>query len=166
MSLFRKSGKSIEGLENSSTELLCSACGSKQLSSEIRHCVVCKKNLSEGYQPLDSFRSSYHLHGKKLWRVEQNPIVEESLFPRDRNSASDVAWASFVYSMVPYLGIIFIPFTIVSGLYAISTSKNNPQLGGLKMARVATLGSVVMLGFQIFLWWLLYVIPDLGRQIP
>jgi len=93
--------------------------------------------------------------------------IEEvtNLFEENKNSTAQTAWACLVYSLVPYLGIIFIPFTFIIGGFGYFTALRRPQLGGRKLALLSITGSLVVLVVQIFLWWLLYIIPDLGVKI-
>jgi hypothetical protein len=87
------------------------------------------------------------------------------LFARNENSIAQTAWACFVYSMVPYLGVLFIPFTLVFGSCGIAISYRSPDLGGRGLA-LASLGmSFVVLAVQILLWWLLYLIPEIAKPI-
>lgn len=76
-----------------------------------------------------------------------------------------MAWACLVYSFVPYLGILFVPFALFVGGFGYFRAYRQPQLGGRKLALVCIGLSFVILAVQIFLWWLLFVIPDLGRRI-
>jgi hypothetical protein len=69
---------------------------------------------------------------------------------------SSVAWACTVYSLVPYLGILFIPFTIVfSGVERTRANVSRRTLLPLAL-------SVPILAGQLVLWWLLYLIPEIG----
>ena len=81
---------------------------------------------------------------------QQKPISEtESL-------RSSLAWACTVYSLVPYLGILFIPFTVVfSGVERARADANRRALIPLAL-------SVPILAGQLTLWWLLYLIPEIG----
>lgn len=149
---------------SSTGEIICSACGSIAVRETANYCLVCGKILSEDYQPLDTIRSAHHLQGKSfLVENTESPEVED-LFERNENGVSQTAWASFVYSMVPYVGIIFIPFTLVVGGAGIAHSYKYPKAGGRKLALVSIGLSFLVLLLQIFLWWLLYIIPDLPKQ--
>ena len=87
------------------------------------------------------------------------------MFEINKNNVSEIAWASFVYSMVPYIGILFIPFTLIIGSFGIGVSYKYPKAGGKKLALISVGLSFFVLALQILLWWLLYIIPELGRQI-
>ena len=145
---------------------VCKACGSQAARGDSNYCLVCGKMLIEDYQPLDTLRSSYHLQGKSFL-VENAPQEEEikDLFEINKNSVSETAWACFVYSMVPYLGILFVPFTLIIGGLGLVISAKNPALGGKKLSLASFGLSFPVLVMQIFLWWLLYFIPELAKRV-
>jgi hypothetical protein len=144
---------------------VCVACGAAARRGNAKFCLVCGKLLREGYQPLDTLRASYRMQGKSF--EFQTAEVEEikDLFEQNKNAVSQTAWACLVYSFVPYLGILFIPFTFFIGGFGYITAIRQPQLGGRRLALICISISFVVLAVQIFLWWLLYIIPELGRQI-
>ncbi len=73
-----------------------------------------------------------------------------------------MAWACFVYSFVPYLGILFIPITLLIGGVGVLAAVRRPEVGGGKLAS-STIGlSIPVFAMQIFLWWLLYYIPTIA----
>lgn len=142
--------------------LICVACGAEAARDSAKFCLVCGKLLKEDYQPLDRIRSSYNLQGKSFGFLSKNKKHTDDLFEINRNPVSEMAWASCVYSFVPYLGILFIPFTLIIGTFGFAVSIAHPETGGRKMS-LASIGiSFVVLGVQIFLWWLLYIIPEIG----
>jgi hypothetical protein len=143
--------------------LVCSACGAEARRRNAKFCLVCGKFLREDYEPLDRLRASYRLQGKSvsLERAEKKEI--KNLFEQNENSVSQTAWACFVYSLVPYLGILFIPFTLFIGGFGCIVAQRRPHLGGRRLALISMSLSFVVLAVQIFLWWLLYLIPKLGR---
>ena len=140
--------------------LVCVACGTQARRETASFCLVCGKSLDEDYEPLDSLRASYRLQGKSF-SVEKKEVT--NLFERNKNSISQTAWACLVYSFVPYLGILFVPFTFGIGSFAYLTAIRQPDLGGRKMALRSISISFIVLAVQIFLWWLLYIIPELGK---
>ena len=144
---------------------VCGACGAQAQRENAKFCPVCGKLLREDYQPLDTLRASYRLQGKSFEFKTAEIEEVKDLFEQNINSVSQTAWACLVYSMVPYLGILFIPFTFLIGGFGFVTALRQPQLGGRKLALVSIAGSFVVLAVQLFLWWLLYIIPELGRQI-
>lgn len=147
------------------TFLICSACGAEAKRGAARFCLVCGKFLREDYQPLDRIRASYRLQGKSFQFPESKKEEIVNLFEVNKNPVSETAWASFVYSMVPYLGILFIPFTLVFGGFGVAVSLRQPQIGGRNLSLVSIGLSFVVLAIQIFLWWLLFIIPEIGKQI-
>lgn len=143
----------------STSAALCSACGAISRRDDATFCLVCGKLLDEEYLPLDNLRASYGLHRQAI--VVQSDDVED-LFQRTRNGTALSARACLVYSIVPYLGIVFVPFTILIGLLALGVATRRPELGGRKIAAQSIWFSFPVLGGQIFLWWLLYKIPEIG----
>jgi hypothetical protein len=150
---------------------ICSACGAEARRGNARFCLVCGKLLIEDYQPLDALRASYRLQGKSVSldeprQQQQQREAEEiqNLFERNENSVSQTAWACVVYSFVPYLGILFVPAAFLVGSFGVLVSYRKPYLGGRKLSLVSVGLSVVVLVVQIFLWWLLYFIPEIGKQ--
>jgi len=147
-----------------SVKISCSACGAEARRETANFCLVCGKLLTEDYQPLDTLRASYRLQGQSFL-IENAPQKEiTNLFERNENTISQTAWACFVYSLVPYIGILFIPFTILVGGFGYYIYLRRPHLGGRKLALVSVALSFIVLFVQILLWWLLYIIPELGRQ--
>ncbi len=146
-------------------KVVCVACGTETRRGNANFCLVCGKLLYEDYQPLDSLRASYRLQGQSF--LIENARREEvtDLFKQNDNAVSQMAWACFVYSLVPYLGILFIPFTFLVGGFGYVVSLRQPHLGGRKLALISFGLSFVVLVVQVFLWWLLYIIPELAKQI-
>jgi hypothetical protein len=145
--------------------LICSACGAQARRGNAKFCLTCGKLLGEEYQPLDNLRASNRLQGKTF--LIENAQKEEitNLFEKNENNVAHTAWACLVYSFVPYLGILFVPLAFVVAGFGYIVSYRQPQLGGRRLALACIILSFVVLAFQIFLWWLLYIIPELGRQI-
>lgn len=141
---------------------ICSACGAEARRINAKYCLVCAKLLKEDYQPLDALRSSNRLQGQAFLVENARRDEVADLFERNENAVSQTAWACFVYSMVPYLGILFIPLTFIIGGFGYAVSFQKPELGGGKLALISIGLSFVVLGLQIFLWWLLYLIPKIG----
>ncbi len=142
----------------------CAACGTATEREFAKYCRVCGKFLPEDYQPLDTLRASHRLHGKAIVFEGQELMQPEKLFETNENGIAQTAWASLVYSLVPYLGIVFIPLTLLMGGAGIFVSFQKPALGGRQLSVAAISLSFVVLAIQILLWWLLYFIPTLGRQ--
>ncbi len=147
-----------------SIDKICVACGTSIEREFAKFCRVCGKFLPEDYQPLDMLRSSNRMQGKAIVLERKEIEQTEHLFELNENGVSQTAWACFVYSLVPYLGIIFVPLTIAVGGFGVFKSYQKPWLGGRKLSLVSFSLSFVVLAAQIFLWWLLYIIPSLGRE--
>lgn len=161
-----KSEEKISGLQVVSADFVCSACGTSATRDFAKFCRVCGKLLLEEYQPLDTLRASYRLQGKnfQFQTAEKSENEEtEHLFEENKNSASSTASAFVVYSLVPYLGILFCPFALLTGGFGILTAYRKPYLGGGKTSVYSIALSVIIFAIQILLWWLLYIIPELGR---
>jgi hypothetical protein len=92
-------------------------------------------------------------------------MTNEVLFEENNNSISEMAWAFTVYSLVPYLGILFVPFGIICGGFAVYFSFKNPQIGGRKLSINSIIASFVIFFVQILFWYLLYIIPELARKL-
>ena len=140
---------------------ICAACGASGRDGS-KFCPDCGKQLSEDYQPLDAIRSSYGMQRKTLKIGKRQPAGPVSLFTAERNAYSETAWACVVYSMVPYIGILFVPVAFTIGGIAYAVSQRRPNLGGQRMALACVGMSFGILVVQVFLWWLLYIIPELG----
>ncbi|HLA96761.1 MAG TPA: hypothetical protein VK612_13650 [Pyrinomonadaceae bacterium] len=93
--------------------------------------------------------------------VTEGEQIEANLFETKQDPVANTAWACLVYSMVPYLGILFIPFAIAAGSVSfISTRKADRPAA--RFAKVCIALSLMVFAVQIFLWWLLYFIPKIG----
>jgi len=149
----------------SSVERVCVACGARVERGTAKFCRICGKLLIEDYQPLDRLRASYRLLGKSFPIEESKKEETTNLFPKNENSVSETAWACLVYSFVPYLGILFVPLAFVVAIFGIAISFQRPASGGRKLALASAALSFVVLAIQVFLWWLLYIIPEIGKQI-
>ena len=132
----------------------CPACGAPSAGAAV--CGVCGKLVSEGFQPLDAIRSSYGMQRKTL--MQEAP---GHLFEPEKRLSSDTAWACNVYSAVPYLGILFVPFALGFGGIGLIRAQTQQQPRDRRLAAQAIAVSIVILGVQIFLWWLLYLVPSL-----
>jgi hypothetical protein len=140
----------------------CAACDTGVRRAFAKYCSVCGKRMGEDYQPLDTIRASYNLRlerGRPSALYEREP---KNLFEQNKNTVSQTAWACVVYSMVPYIGILFIPFAFVVSGFGYAVAQRQPQLGGRKLAVICIVSSFTILSVQIALWWLLYIIPELA----
>lgn len=146
-----------------SVEKVCSACGAKTSREDAKFCRVCGKLLKEGFQPLDNLRASYRLQGKTFQGENRQNEETINLFETNKNGASESAKALIVYSLVPYLGILFCPFALVSGGVGVFVAYRKPNLGGGRASIYSIALGFVIFAVQIFLWWLLYIVPELKK---
>ncbi len=142
----------------------CPACGTVSARKVADFCLVCGKDIGSGYQPLDMIRSSYRLQGRNLSSENQNPEAA-ALFDLHDNSPAEMAWACTVYAMVPYLGILFTPLAVIFGSFGLYQGYHDPNGSGYRRSVQSVALSVALFGIQVFLWWLLYAVPKLGRTI-
>ena len=139
-------------------ERRCAACG-EAAARRLPYCPVCDKLMAEDYQPLDTIRSAHGLQRKTLFGKGEEQL---DLFDQKKNTMSETAWACVVYSMVPYLGMLFIPFAVITGGLGYAVAIRQPHLGGRRLAVICVGTSLVILALQLLLWWLLYLIPELN----
>lgn len=143
------------------TENYCPACGAAISGEPDISCAICGKLLKEGYFPLDNLRASYR---RRVWENEDKKEVT-NLFEENKNKASEAAWAFAVYSLVPYLGILFCPGAVLMGSVGALVSYRKPDLGGGRTSLLSIASGFLILAVQIFLWWLLYYVYSLERHI-
>jgi hypothetical protein len=78
------------------------------------------------------------------------------------------ARAFAIYSLVPYLGIVFCPGAVLLGAAGVVRSYRSEQLSS-ESARGAcyasTIVGVVVLAVQLLLWWILYQAPAWANQM-
>ena len=148
---------------NRQLSIACPACGTLTTRDYAKFCRVCGKLLREEYQPLDTLRASYRLQGKSFQAAENEQTVE--LFPENRNKASLTATAFVVYSLVPYLGILFCPGAFLMGGIGAFAAYRQPSQGGGRTSIYSIILSVIIFIVQVLLWQLLYYIPELGKGI-
>ncbi len=102
-------------------------------------------------------------------KIQANPDADklrefaDYIFVLNKNSASEIAWACVVYSMVPYLGILFLPFAFIAGVVGYLAVLQRPNLGGEKLSLISLGLAAGIMVIQMFLWWLLYYVPTLNR---
>jgi hypothetical protein len=142
---------------------VCSACGNSATRDFARFCPVCGKSLGEDYEPLDNLRASYNLQRKKIRFASRSAEQTERLFETNENKASATASAFVVYSLVPYLGILFCPGALLMGGIGAFASYRKPYLGGGRTSVYSIVLSSIIFVIQLFLWWLLYIVPELRK---
>ena len=125
-----------------------------------KFCLVCGKLIREGYQPLDTIRASYGLQGKHIefekiaWGTER--ICSNKIRTPSRRRLGR-AWST---RWCPYLGILFIPFSIVISGAGFYVAHRRPQLGGSRLAIVCIGLTFLILGVQIFLCTCFILFPS------
>lgn len=92
--------------------------------------------------------------------------MEDILQSNNRNGTAATALAFVTYSLVPYLGVLFCPGAIAMGLAGWVSSYRMPHSGGRSASIRALLAGLIILAVQIFLWWLLYQIPQWAGANP
>lgn len=81
------------------------------------------------------------------------------------NGASTTALAFVTYALVPYLGILFCPGALLMGGVALYRSYSAPERGGRRASYFAVGFGLLIFIAQIFLWWILYKIPQWANGI-
>jgi hypothetical protein len=80
------------------------------------------------------------------------------------NNVAATAMAFATYALVPYLGILFCPGALVMGGIGLFRATRSPQPGGARRtALVSLLLGLILLAVHIFLWWILYKVPEWAR---
>ena len=144
--------------------LICSACGANANRDAAKFCGVCGKIMNQDYAPLDALWASYNLQSRSESQKIEKPQQEiKELFQKPGNGAAATAMAFVVYSLVPYLGILFCPGAILMGGIGLAVSYKKPQLGGRQTATYSICLGAIITAIQVLLWWLLYLIPELKR---
>lgn len=83
----------------------------------------------------------------------------DRLFGKEETNASGLAWAGLVYSLVPYLGVIFLPFVFIIGVAALLSAFMDSKTEVIwDVSKCLLIGAAVLM-VQIILWWLLFMVP-------
>lgn len=146
----------------------CPACGAVGHRGDAQFCLTCGRELKESaYLPADALRSSYHLQQHR--RLTTHPTESNTqmrrhlsgkLATKNRNGASSTALAFATYALVPYLGILFCPGAVLMGGIGIIRHSRLPHLGGRNASYAGVVFGVLIFSVQIFLWWILYKVPQ------
>lgn len=148
----------------------CAACGTHARRDEARFCATCGHELEGGYFPADTLRASYHRQHQAqalMSRAGQAQAMSSTIkkFPaQNLNGASTTALAFVTYALVPYLGILFCPGAVLMGGIGLVRFRLAPQQGGRRASYTGIILGLVILCVQIFLWWLLYKVPQWTRM--
>ncbi|HEX7997345.1 MAG TPA: hypothetical protein VF528_02920 [Pyrinomonadaceae bacterium] len=161
----------------------CPACGTTARRAAARFCATCGRTLTDGYLPADSLRASYYLQQQQLLKqsqqrteTRQQPQQQQRPLQQQQrsqakpfsqapavNGASVTALAFVTYSLVPYLGILFCPGAIFMGGIGLLNWHRAPYRGGRRAAYAGIVFGLIILCAQIFLWWILYKVPQWAR---
>lgn len=79
------------------------------------------------------------------------------------NGAATTSLAFVAYALVPYLGILFCPGALVMGGFGYVRALRVPERGGRRDSLLGILLGLLILAAQLFLWWLLYKVPEWSR---
>lgn len=160
----------------------CPACGGAARRESARFCATCGRQLDhDSYFPADSLRSSYHRQrlsapaaaagdqsllrrGGGGARAVSRPAAK--LFGPRHTNATAMALAFVTYALVPYLGILFCPGALLMGGVALARARRaSPRRrpGDWRAAFYSFLLALVVFALQIFLWWILYKVPEWAR---
>ena len=85
---------------------------------------------------------------------------------RVESEAASTAFAFVTYALVPYLGILFCPGALVFGGLGLVRAWRRPLPGHARASALGLAAGLVVLGAQVFLWWLLYKIPEWAHGAP
>jgi hypothetical protein len=154
----------------------CPGCGATARRTSARFCLSCGRSLAESYLPADALRASYNAPRRRssvsrldkdagvvnLKPLKSSPSSREQA--RNINGASTTALAFVTYALVPYLGILFCPGALLMGGVGLYNSYRAPERGGRRASYTGLLLGFLILCIQLFLWWILYKIPEWTRQ--
>jgi len=149
----------------------CPACGA-EAREQARFCATCGRALEGSYFPTDALRSSYHQQESYEKNLKDNGEKKDErgearvlgdTFSTERNSVAKMALALATYALVPYLGILFCPFAVLFGGFGLIKAYRFPTQGGRNASFASIVLGILILCLQVFLWWLLYLIPELNK---
>ncbi len=80
--------------------------------------------------------------------------------PKNSNGPALTALAFASYALVPYLGILFCAPAIAMGGFGLARWRRAPQVGGRNASILAIGLGFLILCVQLFLWWIIYKIPQ------
>ncbi len=166
-------------LEHAATLSLCQSCGAMVRRLDARHCSTCGRAfaIDVDYLPADALRASYHTQHRPPQLIETMAGKEGSNHLRSKtfvsaaalqpvrhsNGASQLALAFATYALVPYLGILFCPGAIITGGIGFVRVHQTPHIGGRRASLLGIIAGILILCAQLFLWWLLYKVPEWAR---
>ena len=162
------------GSPEASARARCPACDVAARRVEARFCSACGRSLDESYLPINALRASYNAERSQRDAVSLDvstasvkPLNSSlsTIFPaRNSNGASTTALAFVIYSLVPYLGILFCPGAVLMGGVGLLNSYRAPERGGRRASSMGLVFGVLIFCAQLFLWRILYKIPEWAKQ--
>lgn len=150
---------------------VCPSCGEAARRVNARFCSACGHHLDESYLPAGALRASYNLpqrrpgvvsrsSGRQATATPLKSSMPSIHFARNSNGASTTALAFVTYALVPYLGILFCPGALLMGGVGLYNSYRAPERGGRRASYIGLSLGLVIFCAQLFLWWILYKIPE------
>ena len=87
--------------------------------------------------------------------------------PNRPGSMAATARAFATYSLVPYLGILFCPGAVLVGTLGLLKSYRSDASGSSNrtVCYVSVIIGFIVLLVQLFLWWILYKVPEWAKGI-
>jgi hypothetical protein len=79
--------------------------------------------------------------------------------PQDKPLSSRSAFACNIYSMVPFIGVVFLPIALVFGSVGYIRARRAGNKSDLRFGVGSLVLTLAVAGVQVFLWWLLYIVP-------
>jgi hypothetical protein len=150
---------------------VCPACGIAARRAAARFCSACGRSLDESYLPADALRASYNLQPRRVSRslggTRRKPLkssMSSISTVLNRNGASTTALAFVTYALVPYLGILFCPGALLMSGVGLYHSYRTPERGGRRASYSCLAFGLLIFCAQLFLWWILYKIPQWRRM--
>lgn len=167
--------------ERERAERACPACGAEVRRERARFCATCGRRFDyDSYLPADAVRASYHhqrrrpvmtlsktadeTDGKFASAPAERRGMTRAAFSENRNGASATAMAFVTYALVPYLGILFCPGALLMGGIGLVRARRAPHLGGGRASLLGIALGLLILCLQIFLWWVLYKVPEWAQR--
>ncbi|HWW74916.1 MAG TPA: hypothetical protein VNZ44_05925 [Pyrinomonadaceae bacterium] len=121
----------------------------------------------------EASRRAESLRGSGAWRVPRRVALRRrvgwalteggDMIRGGESEAASTAFAFVTYALVPYLGILFCPGALVFGGLGLVRAWRAPRPGHARAAVLSLALALLVLGAQLFLWWILYKVPEWSR---